>query len=76
MQSEKNSTACTSHNLQTVGPNVSILRMAWKLRGGAAMCHGRGRERERKKRHGQARKKDGVGGGGAERKHVIFYMTA
>lgn len=36
MQSEKNSTACTSHNLQTTArPNVSVLR-SWKLRGGAA----------------------------------------
>lgn len=41
MQSEKNSTACTSHNLQTTaGPtNVSVLRTAWKLRGGAATRH-------------------------------------
>ena len=47
MQSEKNSTACTSHNLQTTaGPNVSVLRTAWKLRGGAATRHHGRREGE------------------------------
>lgn len=64
MQSEKNSTACTSHNLQTTaGPNVSVLRTAWKLRGGAATHHdgrrevGGKREKERERhRHRRGRK--------------------
>lgn len=60
MQSEKNSTACTSHNLQTTaGPNVSVLRTAWKLRGGAATHHDGRREvggKRERNRHRRGRK--------------------
>lgn len=85
----KNSTACTSHNLRTTtGPNVSVPRPAWKLRGGAAtpraMTLNRGEEQGgRGKREGEEDVRSGGGGGGTggmedggKRKHVIFYMTA
>lgn len=56
----KNSTACTSHNLRTTAsPNVSVPRLAWKLRGGAA--------RHDIKQRGRTRQEEGKEGGRGRR---------
>lgn len=77
MQSEKNSTACTSHNLQTtVEPNVSVLWTAWKLRGGAATCHdgrGRGRGEGKREKEIQTNEEERNGGRGKKETRYILY---
>lgn len=71
---KKNSTACTSHNLQTTaGPNVSVLRTAWKLRGGAATRHdGRREVGEERKRETETSEEERRGEGGKETRYILY----
>lgn len=71
---KKNSTACTSHNLQTTaGPNVSVLRTAWKLRGGAATRHdGRKEVGEERKRETERDRRGRKTRGKKETRYILY----